>query len=364
MLAAMSDTPQPTYGGIAAWARLVGGLWLGVLGVVTLATGKPTHPVWLWVLVAAVVGWVVVAFRWGRIHPQLTMSTSLLAVDAALAAAAIVGPHWAGTPVLFYGGFPLLVVAVATLVSPRRGFLVATLLTIATAYRVLLTGSAGVADAISQVIGYLLSAFIVSRVLAAMRRSTDARREAEAAMARAEERAAMANHLHDSVLQTLALVQRDSTDPARVAGLAKKQERELRDWLYGDAKTSRPGLAEGLRNLAEEIEEIHRVRVEVVTVGDAAYSSKTEAAIAAAREALVNAAKHSRSEMVHLYGESKDGRISLYVRDRGVGFDPDAASAGQGIPHSIVARVEAVGGSASIESSLGRGTEVRISVDA
>lgn len=358
----MREAGEPTFGGIAAWARLVGGAWLAVLGLVTLLTNNTAQPWRLLWLVAAVVAWVVVAFFLGR--SGRATSNLYVAIDTVLASWAILGPVWTGTQVLFYGGFPLLVVAIATLGGTRRGLLAATVLTVATGYRVFETGADSVADALSQVIGYLLSALIVGRVLAMIHRSNEGRRNAEAATARAEERATMADHLHDSVLQTLALVQREAGDPTRVASIARRQERELRDWLYGTPATEQPGFAEGLQRLAVEIEELHRIKVDVVTVGDAVPSARTEALVSAAREALVNAAKHSQADTVHLYAEANGERVKLYVRDRGVGFDSSLVGEGHGIPRSIISRIEAVGGTVAIESGPGRGTEIRMDVKA
>ncbi|HSI27279.1 MAG TPA: PspC domain-containing protein, partial [Aeromicrobium sp.] len=143
---------------------------------------------------------------------------------------------------------------------------------------------------------------------------------------RSQERADVAAHLHDSVLQTLALLQRNASDPAAVATLARRQERDLRSWLYGDDARGGESLAALLRAAADEVEEAHLARVEVVVVGDAAASDGVVALAKAAREAMVNAAKHAGTARVDVYAEVTGRTATVYVRDRGVGFDPDSVA--------------------------------------
>jgi signal transduction histidine kinase len=217
-----------------------------------------------------------------------------------------------------------------------------------------------VVESLSQIISYGMIAMIIGWVVNAIFNSEAARREAEAGRARAEERARMAAHLHDSVLQTLALVQRDSADSGRVTTLARRQERELRDWLYGEG-TPAAGLPERVRKAAEDVEDLFGIKVEVVTVGDRALDRRTEALAEAGREAMMNSAKHAGVDQVSVYLEASDAKVVLYVRDRGRGFD--AASVGsdrRGISDSIRGRMEAVGGTAVIRSDEEKGTEVEL----
>ena len=180
---------------------------------------------------------------------------------------------------------------------------------------------------------------------------------------RSQERAEVAAHLHDSVLQTLALVQQQAGDPRQVATLARQQERELRSWLSG---RPRPGEAPGkvaaaLEQAAEEVERDHRVTVDVVVVGDCDLDLPREALVAAAREAMVNAAKFGEGSPVAVYAEASPERVHAYVRDRGPGFDPDDLPEDRrGVRESIVGRMERHGGRATITSSAGAGTEVEL----
>jgi signal transduction histidine kinase len=188
---------------------------------------------------------------------------------------------------------------------------------------------------------------------------------------RAQERAEVAALVHDSVLQTLTLIQRKSSDSAEVARLARYQERELREQLYGGpsrlaGESGRKTFAQAVDTVAAEVEDRYGVRVEVVTVGDAELDETVNACVAAIREATVNAAKYAAGAAISLYvqTESEDGRarsVEVYVRDRGPGFDLDAVSQDRmGIRESIVGRMQRHGGQATINTAPGDGTEVRL----
>jgi len=186
------------------------------------------------------------------------------------------------------------------------------------------------------------------------------------ARARAEERADMAARVHDSVLQTLALIQRNADQPAQVVKLARSQERELRSWLFGG---SVPGvahgrattLAAGVRLIQQEVEALHGVAVEAVTVGDCGLDDHLDALLAAAREATVNAAKWSGADVISLFAEVEPTEVSVFVRDRGCGFDPEAVPGDRkGLAESVQARMARRGGSAIVRSALGDGTEISL----
>jgi signal transduction histidine kinase len=183
---------------------------------------------------------------------------------------------------------------------------------------------------------------------------------------RSQERAEMAAHLHDSVLQTLALVQKRADDPREVAALARRQERELRSWLSGRGAATRNGrqLASALEAAADEIEREHGVPIDVVAVGDAPLDEAREAALAAAREAMLNASKFGGGSPVDVYAEAGEQRIQIFVRDRGPGFDPNAIPDDRrGVRESIVGRMERHGGRATIRTPEGGGTEVELLVE-
>ncbi|MBB6404568.1 ATP-binding protein [Arthrobacter sp. AZCC_0090] len=176
---------------------------------------------------------------------------------------------------------------------------------------------------------------------------------------RETERAEIAAHLHDSVLQTLALIQRRAGSEQDVIRLARAQERELRTWLYRDAAKDSGLLAERIAAAAAEVEDAHGHAVDVVSVGDAAMTDRHEALVLAAREAMHNAARHGGGA-VSVYLESSDAGSEVFVRDRGPGFDPDAVPEDRlGVKESIIGRMKRHGGTAVI-SSGSEGTEVRL----
>jgi signal transduction histidine kinase len=182
---------------------------------------------------------------------------------------------------------------------------------------------------------------------------------------RSQERAELAAHLHDSVLQTLTLMQKRADDPREVAALARRQERELRDWLAGDGRRAgEDSFATALRAVAEMVEDVHRVAIEVVVVGDSELDERAEAVLGAAREALLNAAKHAAEPgPIRAYAEAGEGSIEVFVRDRGPGFELDAVPADRrGVRESIVGRMERAGGRAEVRSIPGGGTEVGLSI--
>ncbi len=188
------------------------------------------------------------------------------------------------------------------------------------------------------------------------------------ARARAEERADMAARVHDSVLQTLALIQRRASDPQQVIQLARAQERELRSWLFdgrapGALDQEGMTFADGVRQIEQEVEAQHGVAVDAVTVGDCELDDDLRALLAAGREATVNAVKWSGADVVSVFAEVEPDEVSLFVRDRGRGFDPDSVPPDRkGVTESIRGRMARWGGSAVIRSTRGEGTEVSLTM--
>jgi signal transduction histidine kinase/phage shock protein PspC (stress-responsive transcriptional regulator) len=187
---------------------------------------------------------------------------------------------------------------------------------------------------------------------------TDERRE----RIRLDERAEVAAHLHDSVLQTLALMQR-TDDPRRMAMLARQQERELRTWLYGENLATGDTLRQALEGIASRVEGAHQIPVDVVTAGDLPLNDSLRALVGAAGEAITNAAKHSGGGLVSVFAEVAGSNVDVYVNDQGIGFDLDSVPVDRmGIAESILGRMQRQGGSAIVHSEPGEGTEVHLSM--
>ncbi|WP_184841165.1 ATP-binding protein [Allocatelliglobosispora scoriae] len=180
---------------------------------------------------------------------------------------------------------------------------------------------------------------------------------------REQERAELAAMIHDQVLHTLALIQRNAGDVATVTRLARGQERSLRSWLYKPTGSAEEFFAAGIEQAAAEVEDTYAIVVETVVVGDRKVDEHTAALVAATREALVNAARHAKVTTVALYAEVEPTEISVFVRDRGVGFDMSTVEEHRhGVRGSIVGRMARHGGKAEIRSEPGEGTEVRLTL--
>jgi signal transduction histidine kinase len=180
---------------------------------------------------------------------------------------------------------------------------------------------------------------------------------------RLQERADVAARVHDSVLQTLALVQRHAGDEVRVSSLARRQERELRRWLYGSGSGDATMLEDALAEAAAEIEELHGVKIELAAAGHLQLDADVEQLVLAAREAMTNAAKFAGAGEISVYAESDAASVSVFIRDRGAGFERSAVPADRrGLSESIEGRLTRAGGTATIRSAPGEGTEVELTM--
>jgi signal transduction histidine kinase len=187
------------------------------------------------------------------------------------------------------------------------------------------------------------------------------RNQAQTTGAWEHERRRFAAHLHDSVLQTLALVQRQAHDPVAVARLARRQEQALRAWMAGESDLLRETLAGAVRDVVAEVEDESGVTVEVSIIGDRALDDGGQAVVGAMREALRNAARHGGGAPIFVFAEIAAHAVEVFVRDDGPGFDPSAVPAERrGLRDAVVGRMAAAGGSATIESAPGEGAEVAL----
>jgi signal transduction histidine kinase len=179
--------------------------------------------------------------------------------------------------------------------------------------------------------------------------------------ARERERQRFAAHLHDSVLQTLALVQRQAHDPVAVARLARRQEYALRAWMAGEAELLSDTIVAALRDAVATVEDEHGITVELTAIGDRPLDPRGEALVAAAREALRNAAHHAEGAPVFVFAETSAGNVEVFIRDEGPGFDAGAVPPERrGIRDAIIGRMASAGGVATVESFAGEGTEVAL----
>ncbi len=365
-----SDDLESTLLWITTGYRLFSAVWLSILGVVVVA-GESTEverPAVVTLTVVGVVGWAVLATGARIRTPSLARSWGFVAVDLAIGAWTVMAGTVAGT-IQFAGGYPLAGAFAAIYAFSTTGGIVGAAILTAAGLVPLLGQGQGLSQEVANAIAFLFSVGAATGVAATLRASDRRRVEAEAALAkeraervRAEEHAEVAAHLHDSVLQTLALIQRDSNATPDIRGLARHQERELRGWLFPDQATatrSPGGFREALLAACAEAEDLGSTKVEVVVVGDT--GAPTETIVSAANEAIRNAQTHSGAELISVYGEVGDDEVLVFVKDRGLGFDPEAVDPSRhGVRESIVGRMDRSGGSAEIISSPGAGTEIRL----
>ncbi len=346
-------------------------LWLLSLALVALNDGQSTQPLIIVLTVALVSVWTALTLWISFRRAVVFRSWSFLALDIAVSSVVLVAPTVAGSP-NFVGGYPLSSVLIGVLGKGLAGAVAPVLVLVGI---VLL--QIGMGDRVgdltvlsSNVLVYPFIAAPVAWAVGAVRRTDRLRVEAEqlldqerADRIRAEERSEMAAHLHDSVLQTLALIQRNSSEADTVTSLARAQERDLRGWLFGSMSEDE-SFDSVLVAMGAEIEGLYKVPVDVVTVGNATLTDSLRAVLNAGREAMVNAAKHSGAPVVSVYAEVAHGTASIFVRDRGQGFDLEGVPADRrGISESIVARMNRNGGAAVIRSNSGVGTEVQLTMD-
>ncbi|MDG4763784.1 PspC domain-containing protein [Solwaraspora sp. WMMD406] len=245
----------------------------------------------------------------------------------------------------FIGGGLLVavgVIGVAAVYSPRGNFAA-----VVNGVIFALVGLAGVG---------VVTAPVLWRTFNQLRAEREAR-------VREQERAELAAMIHDQVLHTLALIQRNAADPKTVQRLARGQERTLRNWLYKPTASPTERFAAALEQVAAEVEDTFGLSVEAVVVGDHATDERVGALVAATREALVNAARHAGVGTVSLYAEAEPEQLSVFVRDRGAGFDLNQIEEHRhGVRGSIIGRMRRHGGRAEIISAVGEGTEVRLTM--
>ena len=352
--------------------RVFGASWMVLLGSVVLAsTEEPAaKPGWVVVALVVVGAWTALSVGLALRMPPMTRTWLFVVIDIGVAVFAVLSSVLADS-ILFAGGYPLAAVFAAIYAKGTVGGAAAAIaLTVAALARLPGRPSFDQPASVSIVISYLFSAAAAAGGASVLRSSDRRRAVAEEALAheqearaRADERAEVAAHLHDSVLQTLAMIQREPSATDQVRGLARGQERELRRWLYETDDGQPAGFREAVRAMAAEIDDMADAAVEVVVVGDAPMDEHLDALVRAGREAVLNAAKHAEAAEVSVYAEASADTAELFVKDRGRGFDAGAIPDDRhGIAESILGRMERHGGSATINSTPGEGTEVRLAL--
>ena len=380
----MGRSVDATLRRVAVICRLLGWSWMVLLSTITLASDDNASAGVVVGALAIATIWTAVTFGAARSHRTFS-SARFVVADGVVAAIVLLSSTIAGSEHFFHGGYPMSWLGIA---AYAWGFRDTVLGSVALALEqgvVELAAGSGVVP-IAGSVTFMVFGIVAGWSFSALREADRERLEARESLdleqqerARFEERAELANRLHDSVLQTRCVALRcvalrcvalrreagprsGSCAERQVRYLARRQERELRGTIDEYRSPYDPSLRAALLHHCGEIEDLYKVEVDVVIRGDAEVDDRYDVAIGAARAALINAAKHSGRLDIYVYAELSQSRAKVYVRDRGVGYDVTAAPQ-RGVLHSLTEPVEAAGGSVEIKTAPGEGTEVVITMD-
>ena len=346
--------------------RFLGLIWMLILVGTTLAT-EDVPRLWIvWASVALGIFWTFLTWLISRTRPTFMAGWWWFALDTVAMLAIGAASVAAGANELFHGGLPLSYVFTGALLGGLPGSLIAALLLGVEQLVVHLIAEFGPVRAAGSVIFFVVGA-IVGWTFDKLRDYDLARQAAQeelaaeqAAVVLHEERAALADRLHDSVLQTLHAIRMGADDPSQSRYLARRQERELRRNIEEWRSEYRDSFRASLLSIRDEVEDMHRVEIEAVIRDDAPINPSLAAAVEAAREAMTNAAKHSGSRNISLYSEFANGEAHIHVRDSGHGFANDNQR--NQVHERLARRVESVGGLVEVDTAPESGTEIKIVV--
>ncbi|MGB9357836.1 MAG: ATP-binding protein [Acidimicrobiia bacterium] len=351
---------------VVVYVRILGFTWMTLLVLVTWFTDHDANRVVVAAAEIAAAIWTVITVRTAR-APNVMRSWQFVTLDGAIALFVASASFVAGAGDLFHGGYPISWLAVAAYAGGMRLAIAASIVLAADQIvGFILTDRSLVATTGAFV--FLVYAVIFGWTIDTLRRNDAHRRAAESALeqerterALEAERLGLANELHDSVLQTLQVVRTDADDPDRVRYLVRSEERAIDRMISRYRHPGAEGFEAAILAVRDEIEDLHAVEIRTVIRDDVPLTPPIVVAVEATREALTNAARHSGAPIVNLYSEIEDDRVHVFVRDRGVGFDPTTVQEGRGIRHSLRQRMTDSGGRFQVVSVPGQGTEVEIS---
>lgn len=366
----LKSTPiHDTLRRVVVWFRVLAFAWMGALVTTTLFTDEQASTGWVLTALAvalATTGGTILLARVDRLD-----SWWWVTVDGAATAFIVLSPGLAHSSNLFFGGMGLSWILIVVWAYPsvlHGAVAVATLVAAQLVGSAVGVRSIDATDLVGDVAVWIVSGIVYGWALWALRITDVGRQVAEAKLADerrqrsvVDARAAIAADIHDSVLQSLGMIQLRATNP-EVVRIAADQDQSLRRYLSRISAEYLDGLEAQLRRVAWEVEDLYEVTIEVVVVRDRPRDEVTDDLVAAAREAIVNAARHSGADDISVFAEVTPEVVTVFVKDEGVGFDPAASSGHYGIERSIVGRMRRCGGTARVSSASGQGTEVELTV--
>ena len=351
---------DPTLRRIVVLFRVLGWGWMALLVALETAAGTLERPWVAYLALSVATGMTVVTAVASRAHHRLA-SPVFVAVDLTIALAIGVVSPLAGSAELIHGGYPMSWVVLMAYAGGLRWVVPLSLVfTVEQWFLRLETGRPQSGAAFAVV--FIVFAVVTGWAFDSLRQMSSRLAAVESARARSEARADIATRLHDSVLQTLHAIGAEADDPGHVRYLARRQERELRRTIDEYLSPYDASFRAALLAARDDVEDLHRVKIEMVIRDDLPLTEELEAVVDAAREAMMNAAKHSGAPLVNVYSEASGDAVKLIVMDRGSGFEPGEAlgGGGLGLARSVTARVERFGGKVKVESAPGAGTEITI----
>ena len=358
-----------TFRGVVVVFRILGLAWMAMLVVATLVSVPEANATIAVAALALAAGWTLVTAYVAFRQPGQLGTWWFVAADLGVALIVASSSLAAGADNSFHGGYPMSSILVGAYAGGLRLAIIEALLLTAQQVVVHLTADENLVATLGNVV-FLVFAVILGWSVEALRASERERRASQEALdqalterARHEERANLANRLHDSFLQTLHAIRNDADDAAQVRYLARRQERELRTTIDEFLSPYEHSFKAALFSARDQVEDLYRIEIHAVVRDDAPLDDRLEALVEAAREAMTNAARHSGAEEADVYAEIEGGLAAIYVRDRGRGID-ETLERGHGIVNSIEGRMASVGGTAEVRSEPGVGTEVVVRVSA
>lgn len=346
--------------------RTLGWFWMLLLVATTLAWDDGANKLITAAAMVLATVWTGVTW-WAARHRSRISSMAFLFADGAVSLMIGAASYFAGAHDLFHGGYPISWLVVLAYGRGMTGALLGSVALLVQQTILLLQMGRSPVSAVGSIV-FVLYAVIFGLLFGMIRRSDENRRMTASelnaereAHGRKLERLELANRLHDSALQTLQVIDTDAEDADRVRALARRQTRELRTLIDAYSTDDEATLRGELVRAAGRVEDLFNVDISTVIRIDIAMDDTLQALVDAASEAMTNAAKYSGTSRVDLYAALEDGIVVIYVRDEGRGFDVHTTRMGHGIERSIRGRIRDAGGEVHIESTPGKGTEVRLS---
>ena len=345
--------------------RLLGWAWMALLVALTPGGDPGADRTIMFGALALASAWTGLTL-WAALRSGRLGDLWFTVADVAIALLVGAASTLAGAENLFHGGYPMSALAVVAYAANLRITIGASGLLAIEQVIVHAVDDRGRVPAAGSVtflvFGTLLGwGFDAVRNQERQRLATQAALDhSRAAEVRHQERLDIANRLHDSVLQTLGAMRRDADDAEQIRYLARQQERQLRRTISEYRSPYENSARAALLGLCDDVEDLHRVEVDAVVRGDAMLDDVSQAMLAATREAITNAAKHSGADVIDVYAEFAPGTLRIFVRDKGRGFDPQAAGVGRGLDHGVRQRLVAIGGAAEIRTEPAQGTDVEL----